>query len=73
MPTLFTIFGLRFYFYSEEHQPTHVHVVDSDGRVKIEVEPEIIEKVDKHNTTVKIGRIGIMSNNFTYEFKITFE
>lgn len=41
MPTLFTIFGLRFYFYSEEHQPTHVHVVDSDGRVKIEVEPKI--------------------------------
>ena len=35
--------------------------------ITVEVEPEIIEKVDKHNTTVKIGRIGIMSNNFTYE------
>ena len=32
MPTLFTIFGLRFYFYSEEHFPIHVHVRNSDGR-----------------------------------------
>lgn len=37
MPTLFTIFGLRFYFYSEEHFPIHVHVRNSDGRAKIQV------------------------------------
>ena len=41
MPTILNIFGLRFYFYSEEHLPIHVHVVDSDGRIKIEVSPEI--------------------------------
>ena len=38
MPTLFTIFGLRFYFYSEEHFPIHVHVRNSDGRAKIQVD-----------------------------------
>jgi len=42
MPTLFTIFGLRFYFYSEEHLPIHVHVRNSDGRAKIQVDPEIV-------------------------------
>ncbi len=45
MPTLFTIFGLRFFFYSEEHLPIHVHVQNADGKAKIVVEPtvELIE------------------------------
>ncbi|MBE6239135.1 MAG: DUF4160 domain-containing protein [Bacteroidales bacterium] len=42
MPTLFTIFGLRFYFYSDEHLPIHVHIRNSDGRAKIQVEPEVV-------------------------------
>jgi len=42
MPTLFTIFGLRFYFYSEEHLPIHVHVRNSDGRAKIQVDTEVV-------------------------------
>ncbi|MBP5515087.1 MAG: DUF4160 domain-containing protein [Bacteroidaceae bacterium] len=41
MPTIINIFGLRFFFYSEEHLPIHVHVVDGDGRIKIEMSPEI--------------------------------
>lgn len=41
MPTLFTIFGLRFYFYSEEHLPIHVHVRNSDGKAKIQIHPEL--------------------------------
>ncbi len=41
MPTLFTIFGLRFYFYSDEHLPIHVHIENSDGKAKINVEPDI--------------------------------
>ena len=41
MPTLFTIFGLRFYFYSDEHLPIHVHIENGDGKAKINVEPDI--------------------------------
>ena len=41
MPTLFTIFGLRFYFYSDEHLPIHVHIENADGKAKINVEPDI--------------------------------
>ena len=26
MPTLFELFGMRFFFYSLEHLPIHVHV-----------------------------------------------
>lgn len=41
MPTIFEIFGLRFFFFSDEHQPVHVHVVKGDARAKIETYPEI--------------------------------
>ena len=37
MPTLLFIFGLRFFFYSEEHLPIHVHVESGDGKAKIDV------------------------------------
>lgn len=41
MPTLLRIFGLRFFFYLDEHQPIHVHV-DCNGKLaKIELEPGI--------------------------------
>lgn len=44
MPTVLFIFGLRFYFYSEEHLPMHVHVQNGDGRAKIQIETaEVIE------------------------------
>ena len=39
MPTLFIIFGLRFYFYSNEHLSIHVHVKNADGEAKFEVDP----------------------------------
>ena len=41
MPTLFELFGLRFYFFSNEHCPIHVHVENGDGRIKVQVSPVI--------------------------------
>lgn len=32
MPTLLTIFGLRFFFYLDEHEPIHVHI-DAHGKL----------------------------------------
>ena len=44
MPTIMYLFGLRFYFYSEEHLPIHVHVKNGDGKAKINVETlEVME------------------------------
>lgn len=36
MPEIFRIFGLRFYFYSREHEPMHVHVKSADGKAKFD-------------------------------------
>ena len=38
------LFGLRFYFYSEDHLPIHVHVQNGDGKAKINVDTlEVME------------------------------
>ena len=47
MPTLLTIFGLRFFFYLDEHEPIHVHVECGGKKAKIALEPQI-ETVYNH-------------------------
>jgi len=42
MPTLLIIFGLRFYFYSNDHEPMHIHVQSVDGEAKFEIRDQII-------------------------------
>jgi len=34
MPTVFIFFGLRFLFYSNDHEPIHIHVVKGKGKIK---------------------------------------
>lgn len=41
MPTLLMIFGLRFFFYLDEHQPIHVHIERNGKKAKIELCPNI--------------------------------
>ena len=31
MPEVFTLFGYRFFFWSKEHEPIHIHVEGNDG------------------------------------------
>ena len=38
MPNVFTRNGFRFFFYSNEHRPIHVHVRKGDGEAVFEVE-----------------------------------
>ena len=46
MPTIIYLFGLRFFFYSEEHLPIHIHVQNGDGRAKIIVaDLEVVENM----------------------------
>jgi hypothetical protein len=34
MPTLFIFFGMRFVFYSNDHEPVHIHVIKGKGKIK---------------------------------------
>ncbi len=42
MPTLFYIFGFRFFFWSNEHDPMHVHVSKGDAEAKYNIETLIL-------------------------------
>jgi hypothetical protein len=42
MPTLLILFGLRFYFYTGDHEPIHIHVENGDGEAKFEIENDVI-------------------------------
>ena len=41
MPTLLITFGMRFFFYLDEHQPIHVHVDCNGKKAKIALEPMV--------------------------------
>lgn len=44
MPTLFILFGYRFFFWSNEHEPIHVHVNKGESEAKYNVETlELVE------------------------------
>jgi hypothetical protein len=45
MPTIFSVFGLRFLFFSDDHEPVHVHVAKGRGAVNesavFQIEPNV--------------------------------
>ena len=45
MPTLLIVFGIRFFFYMDEHEPIHVHI--SYGAVRVIYNHGIKEQVMK--------------------------
>ena len=47
MPTIFTENGFRFFFYSNDHDPIHVHVRKGEGEAvfNVEVAVELRESV----------------------------
>jgi len=42
MPTVFVKDGFRFFFYSNDHTPIHVHVRKGEGEAVFEVEGEVV-------------------------------
>lgn len=43
MPTIFIFFGFRFMFYSDDHEPIHVHIIKDGHEAKYHISP--IEQV----------------------------
>lgn len=48
MPEILRIFGMRFFFYSREHEPIHVHVKNADGKAKFEITTDSVTLVYNH-------------------------
>ena len=47
MPTIFIVFGFIFKFYSDDHEPVHVHIIKDRNEAKYNVDP-IVSQVFNH-------------------------
>lgn len=76
MPTLLILFGLRFYFYTREHEPIHIHVESSDGEAKFEIvtEIELIYNKGLKPKDIRLAESILEENkeNFINEWKRVF-
>ena len=72
MPKLYEYFGLLILFYSNEHEPIHVHGVDADGR---ELKAEIIVENGKVKKIryVPVGHVPPLSGARLKDFKVRAE
>ena len=62
MPTLFFAFGMHFFFYSNEHEPIHVHVRNADGE-KFSVEAlRCIDNKGLKNKDLRLAKVLIEEN-----------
>ena len=63
MPELFRFFGMRFFFFSNEHLPIHVYVKNADGSAKFEVEPlKLIENEGMKSKDIHLAESIIEEN-----------
>ena len=51
MPTIFKIDGYRFFFFSDEHTPVHIHIEKADSYARIEIDS--LKVTDSYNLNSK--------------------
>lgn len=63
MPTIFILFGFRFLFYANDHEPIHVHVVKGNIRAKFLLNPvEVVENHGLKPSEIKMAESVIEEN-----------
>jgi hypothetical protein len=60
MPEIFRMFGIRFFFYTREHEPLHIHVQNQDGKAKFNITPEGVVLVENKGMKAKDIRAAEM-------------
>lgn len=76
MPTVLLIFGMRFFFYPNDHEPIHVHVEYQGSYAKIQVHPDIvvIENCGLKTQVLKraVDTVKLYQDNFINAWEKTF-
>lgn len=64
MPEILRLFGLKFYIYTRDHEPPHVHVISQDGEAKFVVADEVslMENIRMKPKDVKLAESIIEEN-----------
>ena len=64
MPTVLRIDGFRFFFFSDEHTPSHIHIEKGDGYARIELENiKITDSYNLNSRELKKLRVLVQENN----------
>jgi hypothetical protein len=56
MPTVFIKDGFRFFFYSNDHTPIHVHVKRGSGEAVFEVEGQVVLRESVGMKTAELAK-----------------
>jgi hypothetical protein len=63
MPTILTVKGYRFFFYSNDHLPKHIHIEKAESTAKFLLDPvELIRSKNFSAAELKEIRILIQQN-----------
>lgn len=63
MPTILRYKGYRFFFYSDEHAPKHIHIEQSERTAKFNLEPiELVRNRGFNGKELRIIRVVIEEN-----------
>jgi hypothetical protein len=68
MPTVFTFFGLRFAFFSNDHTPVHIHVIKGKGKMvdfaiyQIVPKIKLLKNSGLKSTELKLAELVIEEN-----------
>ena len=63
MPTIFILFGFRFMFYANDHEPIHVHVIKGDISAKFSLFPvELVKNNGLKPSEIKLVESVIEEN-----------
>lgn len=67
MPTVFELFGIRYFFYSGDHEPMHIHLENGDGRAKVIIDPEIVVEYNYGIKQRDLKKALVMIENYKEE------
>ena len=64
MPEILRLFGLKFYIYTRDHQPPHIHVVSQDGTAKFAISEniELLANDGMKSKDLKLAEVIIEEN-----------
>ena len=63
MPTVFILFGFIFKFYSNEHEPIHIHVIKGGSKAKFTIDPVyLVENLGFKPAEIKLAESIIEEN-----------
>ncbi len=67
MPEVFRMFGMRFFFFANEHLPIHIHVQNAEGRAKFQVSPKVklLSNKGLKSSDIKLAEAVIEENEAT--------